>query len=627
MSHGTILSETTNTAYMKKIIFIWNSCIVLAAFCCQAVAQNISPDSLLNKAHQLLTNAQYDSAIAVYQHCFDVATATKDSLYIGNALMGIGVANDDGGRFNKALEYYFKALRIFEKTGNQIRAGGALKNIGNTYRTLGAFEKAHSYLRNALIVQKDSTRIPKILNDIGSVYLDQDSTIKARWFFQQAISGYNRHIIDETKAYIFNNLAITYLNEQQYPKALAYYQRALALMQKINYRYGIALILDNIGELYYKTGNYTRALEYHLRNHDSIQLIKANDLLLSSFSNLALTYVSLGNYKKAYTFLVEEMKLKDTLYKEESRKSYAEMEAKYQNEKKQTEILLLQQNNKITQIELTSQRRAKYLLLIVIGLIFIITISLYKSYTSRKKANKALNRLNDQLTVANSSKTKLISIISHDLRSPVSSLFHFLQLQKIQAEKTEQKDQTAFNSKISQSAENLLEAMEDLLIWSKTQMDHFKPAMETINTAELLDEIIHLHEQFAANKSISLIKEPVAGLEFDTDLNFVKIILRNLTSNAIKFTPIHGVITLSASQQDNNILLTVKDNGQGISPADMKTIFEWNSIRSDSSGLGLKLAKEFTEKLGGKLSVVSEPGHGATFVVCLPLEHDVKARS
>jgi signal transduction histidine kinase len=611
--------QPIKAVYMKKFYGCFIGCILAIVFCYTAKGQTSPFDSSTNKALQLLRNAQYDSATAVYQQVLRLATIKKDSLGMGNALNGLGIVHDQTGKYDTALGYYFKAVQIFEKAGYTNKASGSLKNSGNIYRVLKEYDKAHDILQQALAKQTDSTRIAKILNDIGLVYLDQEKSLKARTYFQLLVNQYSGHMDDQLKANTLNNIGITYSYMKNYQEALKYYQAALALMEKIRYRYGIAMVLKNMANMFSTIKNYKKSLEYHYRSLDTIRLIKSNQLLLKEYMNLAKALYGMENYQKAYDFLLKEIDLRDTVYKEESRKSYVEMEAKYQSEKKQTEILLLKQNNRIAQVELIAQRRAKYLLLIVSGLILIVTISLYKSYTVRKKANAALNRLNEQLKEANSSKAKLISIISHDLRSPVSSLFHFLQLQKVQASKMVQHDQEAYNTKISQSAENLLEAMEDLLMWSKSQMDHFTPALETIDASDLLDEIIDLHAQFAAGKNITLKKEMAGDMSFDTDPNFVRIILRNLTSNAIKFTPNHGAITLSARQQDNNILITVQDNGPGIAESDLKTIFEWNHLRSDSSGLGLKLAREFTEKLGGKLTVSSEPGKGAAFVVYLPL--------
>lgn len=333
--------------------------------------------------------------------------------------------------------------------------------------------------------------------------------------------------------------------------------------------------------------------------------IHSNELLLSTYENLKKTYQAIGNYEKAYEYTGYEMDLKDTVYKKQSIEKYEEMQAKYRYEEGEKEI--------------ANQRRTKYFLLAGISLALLLSAVLYKNYRNKRMANKELNRLNGQLAVANSSKAKLISIISHDLRSPISSLFNFLQLQRTNPARLEKEGREELGKKMSESAENLLETMEDLLIWSKSQMDHFEPAVETVDVDDLWTDIISLYRQFAEAKNITLVKQPDMGLRLKTDLNFIKIILRNLVSNAIKFTPANGLISLSGRQEKNFLLLSVTDNGPGLSPMECRNTFEWNSIRSDSSGLGLKLAKEFAEKLGGTLSVSSQPGQGAEFTIALPL--------
>src|SRR5690348_7702780 len=124
--------------------------IVITVFCYQAAGQRITSDSLFNKARVLLTNAQYANAIAAYGQCFKMASAEKDTLLMGNSLIGTGIAHEQAGQFNEALEYYFKGLRLYEKAGQQIKVGGTLKNIGNTYRVLKTYDKANYYLQQAL---------------------------------------------------------------------------------------------------------------------------------------------------------------------------------------------------------------------------------------------------------------------------------------------------------------------------------------------------------------------------------------------------------------------------------------------------------------------------------------------
>jgi len=595
--------------------------MLLAVLRGRLAAQPALLDSLFKQAAQLRADGEYNKAIALYEQCLAMAQKGKDTLRTGNATIGIGIANDQKGKYEEALQYYFKALGIYESINNEVKIGGTLKNIGNTYRVLTHYDKANDFLQKALAVQtaqKDSQRIANVMNDIGLVYYDQDSAAQAMRYFTDILAHYDRNITEMIKANVLNNVGLTWVKLKRYPEALDNYQRSLSLMQKIKDQYGIALVLGNIGDLYYSTGDYRKALDYHLQNLVMVQEIKSDQLLLLSYQNLKKTYVSLGDYTRAYQYQQGEIGLKDTVYKKQSALNYEEMQAKYQYEKGQKEILQLQRDKDIAAIELSAQKRTKYLLITGIALALGLFITVYRSYRLKRKANQELNQLNDKLTEANSSKAKLLSIISHDLRSPVSSLFNFLQLQKINANRLDKQEHAVMDRQISQSAENLLEAMEDILIWSKSQMEHFKPAEESTNADELLSAVIDLHAPFAAGRQITLQKKADERLDFTTDPNFIKIILRNLTSNAIKFTPVGGWVQLTAMRQGNAILLTVKDNGPGIREADLKNIFEWNSIRSDSSGLGLKLAKEFTEKLKGHLSVVSQPGEGTAFTVSLP---------
>ncbi|MBO9202123.1 MULTISPECIES: tetratricopeptide repeat-containing sensor histidine kinase [Niastella] len=599
-----------------RVVFI--CIIILDVLLPAARAQTIKPDSLLSLAYEYRTKGNFDKSLAVFYQCLSIAQKNKDSLGTGNALIGIGIIYDKKGKYEEGLEYYFKALKVYGNIGNQVKVGGTLKNIGNTYRVLQRYTNASNFLQQALAVQqkeKDSTRIANILNDIGSLYYAQDSSAKALSYFKRIITEFNSHITEEIRANVFNNIGLTYVKMNRYEQALSYYQPALAIMQKRNDEYGIALVLGNTGNLYFNMNNFSKALEYHLQNLAIVQQINSNELLQQSYNNLKKTYVALGNYKKAYECQQGEIAIKDTVYKKQSILNYEEMQAKYQAEKSQQEIQLLQRDNQIATIELTNQRRTQYLLLTGIVLALILAVSLYSGYINKKRSNRELNQLNNKLAEANNSKVKLLSIITHDLRSPVSSLFNFLQLQKINYGRLDKEKKEEVDRKISQSAENLLDAMEDILIWSKSQMDHFTPLRELCEVEELLDEIIHLNEQFAANKNILLKKEVNGPISFYTDPNFIKIILRNLVSNAIKFTQPEGMVTLTAVQRNQVIDFSIKDTGQGIEPADLKNIFEWNSIRSDSSGLGLKLAREFTEKLGGTISVTSQKEQGTEFLV------------
>jgi signal transduction histidine kinase len=600
---------------------------ILGTFCAvRSVAQTAAFDTLFRHANLDRNAGEYDKAIAAYQQCLDMATKLRDSLRTGNALIGIGISNDQTGRFEEALQYYFRALNVYEHIGNDRKAGGTLKNIGNTYRVMKNYSKASSFLQQALDIQvarRDSAASASVLNDIGLVYMDQDSAWQALEYFTRITTTYDRNIDEELRCYVLNNLALALTGAKKYQQALDTYRSSLAIMEKRDDQYGIALVLGNLGDMYFRMHDLQHALDYHLRNLALVRQIHSNELLKDTYDNLAKTYQKLGNYTKAYEYSLNALRLKDTIYQENIARSLAEMEARYQNEKKQKEILLLQQNNNIVRIQLLNQRLIKYALLAGIAVILIIATFLYRDYRHKQVKNKALALMNDRLEEANSTKAKLIGIISHDLRSPVSSLFSFLRLKKQNPARLEKEDQEQLDKELTVAADHLLEAMEDLLIWSKSQMAHFSLSIESIHVNQLLEDIARLHQPFADERRVVLKNQPGQDILLSADPNFVRVILRNLVSNAIKFTPSGGVITLSGFSGEANVFLRVKDTGPGISKADLVNIFEWNSIRSDSSGLGLRLAREFTEKMGGQLTVVSAPGEGAEFTVTLPSKRQI----
>lgn len=577
---------------------------------------------LYDSAKESLARNEYSKAIDWFNKCLPIAQKDKDSFLLGNTYVGIGIAYDRTGNYENALQNYFTALHWYESIDNKKKIGGTLKNIGNIYRVLKTYEKSFSFLNQALHefdVIKDSTGASNVLNDIGILNMELDSNYKAIRYFKLVTDKYIKYVKPEVLPYVLNNLGFTMVRVGQINNASVYYQASLDSMQKRNDRYGIALLYGNLSELALKQHNPDKSLLYSKQGLDIAAQLNSKDLLAGAYKNMAVSYSALDNDKEANRFLLMYSNLKDTFFKEESAKKYAEMETKYQTEKKQTQISLLQKENIIKNTEITNQKLTRNFLLAGLALILIIALIIYKNYHAKQKINQELNYLNTKLDEANKAKTKLLGIISHDLRTPVSSLLSLLNLRRNNPKRFTEEEQDKYDKQIAASAGSTLEVMSDLLIWSKSQMESFTPYYEEIYMYDCFQEIIQLNALAASEKNIALINESPGTLTLCTDPNFLRIILRNLVSNAVKFTPQHGIIHLAGCRQQNNVQLSVKDNGPGMQPGQIETIFDWNSIRSDSSGLGLKLAKEFAENLQASIKVVSEINMGTEFILTFPV--------
>tara|TARA_R110001583_G_scaffold24456_1_gene89146 strand:+ start:405 stop:1508 length:1104 start_codon:yes stop_codon:yes gene_type:complete len=253
-------------------------------------------------------------------------------------------------------------------------------------------------------------------------------------------------------------------------------------------------------------------------------------------------------------------------------------------------------------------------------------IECFIDITALKRAEIDLKESEAQLKKVNVAKDKLFSIIAHDLRSPFTSILGFSKILIENVKYFEIKETEEYLGIINSSAENTLVLLDNLLNWAKTQTGKLVLQTENIVLLSTINEIIELENVAANIKNITLNYNQFDEVEFCTDENMVKTILRNLISNAIKFTKLGGAINISTISKHNQVEITVSDNGVGMDDEKRKKLFDTSANITSSgtanekgSGLGLVLCKEFVEKLGGNIWVESEEGKGSDFKFTLPL--------
>lgn len=252
-------------------------------------------------------------------------------------------------------------------------------------------------------------------------------------------------------------------------------------------------------------------------------------------------------------------------------------------------------------------------------------IAVKENITQRKKSQDALKKSEKELREANVAKDKFFSIIAHDLKNPFNALKGFSDLLlRLHNEMTPEKREEFIRS-IHNSANRTYELLENLLVWSRAQTNRISFAPENLVLAQQIENNLLLMADMAKKKNISLKQEVPGKIVVSADKNMVTTVLRNLISNAIKFTPKGGTVTVTACRQDENMAeIEVKDTGIGISPENIDKLFRIDTSISTAgtnnesgSGLGLILCKEFITKNGGQISVHSVPGKGSRFVFTL----------
>jgi signal transduction histidine kinase len=249
-----------------------------------------------------------------------------------------------------------------------------------------------------------------------------------------------------------------------------------------------------------------------------------------------------------------------------------------------------------------------------------------KDITRRIKSEEALKESETQLRELNVTKDKLFSIIAHDLRSPFNSILGFSELLIENAKNSDIVESEMHSRIINSSAKNTLILLDNLLDWAKSQTGQISFKPEKINLLSIIQEIIESSNLMAKIKNISLNLIQSEEIEAYADANMVKTVLRNLISNAIKFTNPGGNINVNGISEQNQVEISISDNGIGMNDETRKKLFDISSnitflgtTKEKGSGLGLVLCKEFVERLGGHIWVESEEGKGSDFRFSLPL--------
>jgi signal transduction histidine kinase len=231
-----------------------------------------------------------------------------------------------------------------------------------------------------------------------------------------------------------------------------------------------------------------------------------------------------------------------------------------------------------------------------------------------------LQRYSEELQELNASKDKFFSIIAHDLKTPFNSILGFSEILKDEARNLDIETIEQYAGIINSTSKNTFRLLENLLDWARIQQSQilFRPVPVILN--KLVGEVVEMLVENANSKLITIINHIPENLIIMADEDMLKTILRNLLSNALKFTSVNGKVEIKSASAVHSIEISVEDNGAGIKQEDIGKIFKIGAGFSKrgtgnekGTGLGLMLCKEFVEKHGGKIWVKSEEGKGSTF--------------
>jgi signal transduction histidine kinase len=568
-------------------------------------------------------------ALINFQLAEKIFQQLKDSFWLGKIYNNIAVTNYWLGNSIEALTYYQNALSIRSTLKDTIGVSRVMNNIGLIYQEWNLYKDALDWHEKALeraYNLNHTALIAYSYSNIGRCYenmKDYDSALESyRTGFNYQVQLDSQNLTNSFYSLFFGEL---YSKMNKPDSALFHFQKAYDYATRINNRNRLAIANYNLGKSYFEINELDLAREHLNKSyHSSVEnnyksLEKDNLFILSKIAEKE------GNITDALRYMKEANMLNDSLFNTEKIAKFTDLQVRYFTEQQNQENLLLKQQNEIQEIAIRQQKLKTRILVISGILILVILFFIARSRVRFIKLSSQLEKSEKELLKANAGKDKFFTLIAHDLKSPFNGL---LGVTEILAENFDQlsPDQSKkLILELRKSVINVYALVEGLLSWAQIQTGKITYQLEKTDLFNLAEKVTEQLEISAKNKNITL-KQNIAENTFAVaDEKSVSTVLRNLISNAIKYTKPEGLVKIEAVKNDGFLEISVEDNGIGMKPEILKKLFtvtDKNSEKGTASetgtGLGLILCKEFVENNNGKIWAESELGKGSRFIFTLP---------
>lgn len=578
-----------------------------------------------------------------YERALNVFKKNQDFEGIAATLNQIAQILGLWGEYDEALVKNQDALKFWEEIGDQNGMAISYLGIGKIYGELEDFDRAFEYYHKSLNIYESLRNTEQIVNltlHIGDNYLRKGLFNKALEYFFKASELGNKLQNEKLKSFTLSSIGQAYNIKGEYEKALSYQKQALVLKEDIGDKMSLSSSYSEMGLIYFNMKNYSKALDYMQKALEISKAINFRYQINKCNFHLSEIYSQLGDYNKAFDSFKSYFEGKEQIYSEENKQAKAELQAKYQLEKKEKENERLRHTDQLNTIQIRNQQLLIGLVLVILLVSFVLSVLMHSRYQQNKKLNielalknkeienqqKYVESLNDELQEANATKDKFFSIVAHDLKNPFNSLLVISQLLLDDYDTFTDTERKQFIHQIQSSAENTYLLLQNLLDWASTQSGKAIIIKEKIDLSKISNEATLILMPIAKNKNIKLNLEVAEKTFAFADKNMVSTVMLNLISNAVKFTSREGTINIRAFKTNNHVEVEIEDSGVGISPDNLDKLFKpdikFHTVGTEKekgTGLGLILCKEFVEKNNGTIWVESEPGKGSRFSFSLPL--------
>ena len=352
----------------------------------------------------LSARAIYDEALKSYQRSLEITKELNNEGEIAGVYQNIGNIYVHKGQYSQASEHYFNALKIADKTNNLHSKANVLSNLGNVFYYQNNYTKALELYEQALETRKlidDKHGMGISYEAIAIIYHEQKDYSTTLDYYKKSLEI--REEIGDKKGIggLYNNIGDLYKAQENNSKALTYYFKSLEIHKELEDKLGTAEALNNISIIFSRQNDHRQAIKYQTKGLAIAKEIGAIKIIADGYKNLADAYSKSNNYKKAAEYLRFYASLKDTLFNEQSSKQIAEMQTKYETEKKVKEIELLKKENEIKDLAVSKQKLLRNSFIVGLALALALALLLYNRYRIKQKANALLEEQNQFISQQN----------------------------------------------------------------------------------------------------------------------------------------------------------------------------------------------------------------------------------
>jgi signal transduction histidine kinase len=599
-------------------------------------------DFYLSYGHMYNRTANYNVAADYFQKALEIKKRIKDEAGIAQCYHNIGWVSDNIGKSSYALDNYFKSLSLDIKLHNNLAAANNYNNIGELMKGMEIYPKSMEYYKRALKIwedQKNKQGISTAYENIGEIFMAEKKYDQAIVYLSKSLKLTKEQDDKDGLGSLYVDLGLCYSNKKQFIASLDFLDQALNISTAYKIDYNKAYAYIGFATVYNQKQDYINAYRYALLAKTLAD--KLGNLINRTNAALQLSEAlgGLGRFEDAYKAQKEYNVLRDSLKSDESVQKFTSFNLESNFAEKQR-LLAAQHQRQDDLYQQKIQRQgllSAIFFLIILGMAAILMVY-YKAKLKQQKINTILEDknaeviqqkadLNDQaykLNDLNNLKDRLISVLAHDLRAPLSTLRGLFGLLEDDTISHEQ-----FLTMIPQALKKLeytSDFLDTLLFWVNSQMENFDSSAKNFPIKDVISYEVSNYCEQAFEKGILLTDSVSGNITVAADPNSIRIVTRNLITNAIKFSRKDDTIVVSAYQKDDNyILVSVKDSGVGMSEKQLNKLFKskvdsgTGTNNESGTGMGLLFCKDLIEKCNGKIWVESIQGSGTEFFFTLPI--------